>query len=260
MREQGSMQEGAIKRRAKGLDRAFDILDFLKEQGKPLRPIDIASGLGSPKSTIYELVESLLERRILEPAGQDGQVYLGRQLYFLGQAHLRHFDLSREAAISLDEVVEKTGETAQLCLLNGRKYTVALMKEGRRHFRISSDIGESAPLPWTASGRLLLGHLSDQEITALIAPGDFVLPGGEHLPPDRFIEEVRQACSEGFFSFDSIADTFTHCFAAPVTDSRGLCVATLCIVAPREDAKTHYREYRQALIDSANGLARRIND
>jgi len=254
------MPDDTIKRRAKGLDRAFDILDFLKEQGKPLRPIDIANGLKSPKSTIYELVESLLERRILEPAGHEGQVYLGRQLYFLGQAHLRHFDLSREAAASLAQIVEKTGETAQLCLLNGRKYTVALMQEGRRHFRISSDIGESAPLPWTASGRLLLGHLSDEEIIALIAPGDFVLPGGERLPPETFIAQVRQACSEGFFSFDSIADTFTHCFAAPVADSRGLCVATLCIVAPRQDAKTHYREYRQALIDSAEGLARRIND
>ena len=32
------MTEDTIKRRAKGLDRAFDILDFLKEIGQPLRP------------------------------------------------------------------------------------------------------------------------------------------------------------------------------------------------------------------------------
>lgn len=145
------MTEDTIKRRARGLDRAFDILDFLKEIGQPLRPNDIASGIGSPKSTVYELVASLLERRILEPVGKEGHVYLGRQLYFLGQAHLRHFDLSREADHALQEIVRQTRETAQMCLLNGRKYTVALMKEGERHFRISSDIGENAPIPWTAS-------------------------------------------------------------------------------------------------------------
>jgi DNA-binding IclR family transcriptional regulator len=132
------MTEDTIKRRARGLDRAFDILDFLKEIGQPLRPNEIASGIGSPKSTVYELVASLLERRILEPVGKDGHVYLGRQLYFLGQAHLRHFDLSREADHALQEIVSQTHETAQMCLLNGRKYTVALMKEGERHFRISS--------------------------------------------------------------------------------------------------------------------------
>ena len=145
------MTEDTIKRRAKGLDRAFDILDFLKEIGQPLRPNDIASGIGSPKSTVYELVASLLERRILETVGKDGHVYLGRQLYFLGQAHLRHFDLTREADHALQEIVSQTHETAQMCLLNGRKYTVALMREGQRHFRISSDIGENAPIPWTAS-------------------------------------------------------------------------------------------------------------
>jgi hypothetical protein len=32
------MTEDTIKRRARGLDRAFDILDFLKEIGQPLRP------------------------------------------------------------------------------------------------------------------------------------------------------------------------------------------------------------------------------
>lgn len=173
------MTEDTIKRRARGLDRAFDILDFLKEVGQPLRPNDIASGIGSPKSTVYELVASLLERRILEPVGKEGHVYLGRQLYFLGQAHLRHFDLTREADHALQAIVSQTHETAQMCLLNGRKYTVALMREGQRHFRISSDIGENAPIPWTASGRLLLGHLSDQQIVDLIDPDDFILPDGQ---------------------------------------------------------------------------------
>jgi DNA-binding IclR family transcriptional regulator len=254
------MTEDTIKRRARGLDRAFDILDFLKEKGTPLRPNEIASGIGSPKSTVYELVSSLLERRILETVGKEGHVYLGRQLYFLGQAHLRHFDFTREAEVSLAEIVSQTHETAQMCLLNGRKYTVALMKEGQRHFRISSDIGENAPIPWTASGRLLLSHLSDQQIIDLIDPEDYILPDGERLPLDTFLREIRKAGEEGFFSFDSVADTFTHCFAAPVKDERGICVATLCIVAPRADAKSNYSDYRRVLIDSANGLARRVNE
>ncbi len=254
------MTEDSIKRRARGLDRAFDILDYLKEQGAPLRPNEIAKGIDSPKSTVYELVAALLERRILEPVGVQGHVYLGRQLYFLGQAHLRHFDFTREAQRSLDDIVRQTRETAQMCLLNGRKYTVALMQEGERHFRISSNIGENAPIPWTASGRLLLAHLSDEAIAELIDEDDFVLPAGERLPMSTFLAEIRKAGEEGFFSFDSVADTFTHCFAAPVKDSHGVCIATLCIVAPREDAKNHYSAYRQVLIDSANGLARRLNE
>jgi DNA-binding IclR family transcriptional regulator len=80
------------------------------------------------------------------------------------------------------------------------------------------------------------------------------------LPAQAFIAEVRSASAEGFFSFDSIADTFTHCFAAPVQDSQGTCVATLCIVAPRDDARVHYQNYRRVLIDSADRLAWRTRN
>ena len=59
---------------------------------------------------------------------------------------------------------------------------------------------------------------------------------------------------------DSVADTFTHCFAAPVRDAQGVSIATLCIVAPRADASKNYHDYRRVLIDSANSLARRINE
>jgi hypothetical protein len=39
-----------------------------------------------------------------------------------------------------------------------------------------------------------------------------------------------------------------------------VAIATLCIVAPRADAKKNYNDYRRVLIESANSLARRINE
>lgn len=66
------------------------------------------------------------------------------ELYFLGQAHLNHFDFTREADHFLEQIVERTHETAQMCLLNGRKYNVALMREGERAFRISSGVGRTS--------------------------------------------------------------------------------------------------------------------
>ncbi len=73
--------------------------------------------------------------------------------------------------------------------------------EGGRPFRISSDVGERVPIPWTASGRLLVSHLSDAEIKELIPEEDFQLPNGEWLPPAEFIAEVRQASAAGYFTF-----------------------------------------------------------
>lgn len=249
-----------FNRRMRGLDRAFEILDFLRATKKPARPNEIAAGIDAPKSTAYELVNLLIRAGVLEYADRDGRVFLGRKLYFLGLAYQQQFDLTRECRTFLARLAEETRETAQLCMLDGNKYTVVMMKEGVRPFRISSDVGEPVPLPWTASGRLLVSHMSDPEILGFIPEADFVLPNGAPLDPQRFLDDVARARSERFFSFDSLADNFTHCFAAPVYQEGSVCAATLCLVAPKQDAVRHYESYRAALTGMANELSAKLGD
>jgi DNA-binding IclR family transcriptional regulator len=245
----------AIGRRIRGLDRAFEILDFLRERRKPARPNEIAVGIDAPKSTAYELVNLLIKLGVLERVDDDGRVFLGRKLYFLGQAWQAQFDLTRECKAHLARLAQVTRETAQLCMLDGCKYTVVMMKEGARPFRISSEIGEPIPIPWTASGRLLVSHMSDDEILGFIPAADFVLPDGTTLESGTFLDEVHAARRDGFFSFDSIADNFTHCFSAPVFQEGDICVATLCLVAPRDDAAMNYARYRDTLVEEARELS-----
>ena len=244
--------------RIRGIDRAFEILECLHDSKKPLRPNEIAIAIGAPKSTTYDVVGLMLSRGILDRADAEGRVYLGRRLYLFGLSHLTHFDVMRLASGFLDHLSEVTGQTAQLCLLDNRKYVVAQMKEGERHFRISSDVGEPVPLPWTASGRVLVSHLEDKTILKLIPSDDFILPDGKRLGEKTFLKEVAEARVEGFFSCDGTAGRFTHCFAAAVYDEQRACVATLCLLTPREEGLQDHARYKQALIDAARQMTTRI--
>lgn len=252
------MAEDSTNRRARGLDRAFELLDFLRLKREPLRPNEIAAALGAPRSSVYELVNLLLRQGILEYRGGDGRVFLGRRLYFLGTAYAEQFDLMREGDALLLHLAEETRETAQLCMLEGHKYTVALMKEGIRPFRISSNVGEPVPIPWTASGRLLVSHMSDAEILDFIPAEDFTLPDGARLEPAAFLAQVREAAEAGYFTFNSTVDTFTHCFAVPVYDAAKACVATLCLVTPREDGLKNHASYLASLQRAASELSARL--
>lgn len=250
--------EESIGKRARGLDRAFEILDFLRLKRMPMRPNEIAGQIGAPRSSVYELVNLLVRLGVLEYRGGDGRVYLGRKLYFLGTAYAEEFDLMRECDDLLVRIAEETRETSQLCMLEGNKYTVALMKEGLRPFRISSNVGEPVAIPWTASGRLLVSHMSDDEILAFIPPEDFQLPDGSWLETSIFLAEVAKARKDGYFTFNSAVETFTHCFAVPVRDESGICVATLCLVAPREDGLANHAAYLGCLLRAADDLSARL--
>jgi DNA-binding IclR family transcriptional regulator len=251
-------KEDSGNRRSRGLDRAFELLDFLRLKREPLRPNEIAAELGAPRSSVYELVNLLLGHGILEYSGGDGRVFLGRRLYFLGTAYAEQFDLMHEADALLLHLAEETRETAQLCMLEGNKYTVTLMKEGIRPFRISSNVGEPVPLPWTASGRLLLSHLMDEEILGFIPAEDFTLPDGKKLDPAHFLEQVHEAAEAGYFTFNSTVDTFTHCFAVPVYRTGKECVATLCLVTPKEDGLKNHAHYLTSLQRVAQDLSARL--
>jgi DNA-binding IclR family transcriptional regulator len=253
-----TINDELISRRARGLDRAFEILDFLRVRREPVKPNEIAAQIGAPRSSVYELVNLLLRNGILEYAGAEGRIYLGRKLYFLGAAYEHHFDFMRECDRVLEHLASVTRETAQFCMLDGNKYVVARLKEGARPFRISSDVGRPVPIPWTASGRLLVAHMSDAEILEFIPKEDFHLPNGEWLSPEKFIEEVRSASHTGEFTFNSIVDSFTHCFAVPVYDADGICVATLCLVAPKEDGLRNRDAYLRVLIDGASELSEKL--
>jgi DNA-binding IclR family transcriptional regulator len=210
--------------------------------------------MGAPRSTIYELINVLLALDVLEYQGGEGRVFLGRKLFLFGAAYSDQSDLLRQCSELLGEIVEQTRETAQFCLLDGNKYTVAMMKESSRPFRISSSVGERTPIPWTASGRLLLDHMSDEDILAFIPHEDFRLPSGQWLDPAVFIAQARQAARDGHFTFDSIVDSYTHCFAAPVRQPDMTAAATLCIVAPKDDARKNYKVYLDCLKAAADKL------
>ncbi|CAN7614335.1 IclR family transcriptional regulator [Pararhizobium sp. LjRoot255] len=250
--------EDIVSRRTRGLDRAFEILEFLRTKRQPMRPNEIAVEIGAPRSSVYELINLLLRHGMLDYQGGDGRVFLGRKLYFLGTAYADQFDLMRESEDLLARLAEETRETAQMCLLEGNKYTVAMMREGMRAFRISSNIGELVPIPWTASGRLLVAHLTDAEIVDFIPADDFVLPSGKRLDPARFISEVRQATIDGYFTFNSEVETFTHCFAVPVHQAGGQCVATLCLVTPKEDGLRNRQAYLDSLLAAAHELSEQL--
>jgi DNA-binding IclR family transcriptional regulator len=250
--------EDMVSRRTRGLDRAFEILEFLRVKRQPMRPNEIAVEIGAPRSSIYELINLLLRHGMLDYQGGDGRVFLGRKLYFLGTAYADQFDLMRESEDMLARLAEETRETAQMCLLEGNKYTVAMMREGSRAFRISSNIGELVPIPWTASGRLLVSHLTDDEILDFIPADDFVLPSGTRLDAARFIAEVRQATIDGYFTFNSAVETFTHCFAVPVHQADGQCVATLCLVTPKEDGLRNRQAYLDSLLAAAHELSEQL--
>lgn len=242
--------------RQSGVDRVVDILEELLRSRAPVRVGELARRLGAPRSTLYNLVNRLVAAELLETTDEDGAVFFGRAIQLYGAAFAEANPLQRRAGEALDRLAAETDATAQLCALRGNKYVVLDSRGGRGLFRITADVGVPVPLPWTASGRLLLGHLPDAEITALIPAEDYRLPDGRSLAPAQFLADVARARAEGHCVTLGLSDRFTCCLAAPIRDARGQTAATLCFVVPADRDE----DERQALLERLTAAARRLSD
>lgn len=122
-------------------------------------------------------------------------------------------------------------------------------------FRISSDVGVEVPIPWTASGRLLLAHMDDAAIRAFVPEEDWRLPDGRMIEIAGFLADVAAARAQGYAETTALADRFTWCMAAPIVDGRGAINRTLCLVLPVDTPADRGAELLALLRERARGLS-----
>lgn len=243
--------------RQRGVDRVIDIFEALLKRREPVRVGDLARRLSAPRSTLYALVKRLVEAELLALDEDDGAVFFGPAMHLYGTAYAERDPLRRRARDVLDELAAETDAMAQLCALRGDKYVVLDSRSGRGLFRITADVGVPVPLPWTASGRLLLGHLSDDAIRALIPSGDYRLPDGREVDPEAFLADVARARAAGHCVTIGLSDRFTCCLAAPIRGPDGRVTATLCYVVPVDVPGPRRRDLVGRLVDAAVRLSAR---
>lgn len=254
------MGDSTDNARVRGVDRVLDLLKTLHSAGKPLRIGELARHLNAPRSTTYNLVNRLLDGGILEIYDDHSRVFFGRTLHFYGADYLNNHRLSRLASDEVAALARLTGQTSQFCTLNGNKFTVLHMKTGQAFFKISSDVGRDMPIPWTASGRLLVDHLNAETIKTFIPAEDFVLPGGQRLDAEVFCHEVAQAREQNFFATSGLVDDFADCLAVPVRGKSGATLGCMCVIIPRDRAVDDRSRWEDALKDSGRRLTQKLNE
>lgn len=247
----------ATGERRRGIDRVIALLEALLRQHRPSKIGDLARLIGAPRSTTYEIVARLIDADILEACGEGGHVYFGRAAHLFGRAYADANPLFRRVAEILERLAAETHATTQFCGLKGNKYVVIDSRDGGGLFRITTDVGVEVPIPWTASGRLLLDHMSPEEIRAFVPPEDFRLPDGRMLPVESFLADIARARREDRCATTGLADPFTYCLAAPIRDQGGIARTTLCFVIPADTSELRRNELLVRLADEAELLAER---
>ena len=258
MRDAAPAPADQRRSRTSGIERAVQIMDALRDKGEPMTGYELAKAIGAPISTIYTLLEELSVRDMLTRY-QDGRVWLGARLHHYGLAYARNLDLMTVATHEMNNLARIGNECVQICGRDRDMMVVLGMVEGAGHFNVSSRIGTRVPLNWTASGRLLVGHMAEDECAAFFMKNARPSPTGRAVTdPVELARSAKDAFGKRVAIQIGESDFSVACIAAPIRDGEGACIATLSLVVPEARARDQVEHYvqlvQQAALKIENGL------
>lgn len=153
------------------LDRGLGILRLVA-QHRRMPVAGIADALGLSRATAYRLVERLRDEGWLISEGHGGPVRLGPTAAQLAAAALESVNLRDVAIPVLRELVEATGETANLAVPNGAEMVFVAREQPVRTVSVVAYTGSTRPFHTTSLGRAYLMALPAPRRAELVTDAD----------------------------------------------------------------------------------------
>lgn len=216
------------------VSRALDILELLLSNDSVSAP-EITERLGLPRTTVHELVQTLVERGFVEAVQDTPRRYrLGLRLFELGNAYAAGLDLPREAAAVAAEVSASCRETVHVAVRDGADVVYVAKADSTHSVRMVSTLGGRLPAHLTAVGKTLLAALPDAELARLYPPGrDLATMTPASLRTPAALRRELARVRERGLAFDRCeSNPDVNCVAAAVRDHRGATVAALSVSVP----------------------------
>ena len=155
-------------KRVPAIDKCFAILELLAQSKEPMGISSIAGKLDLNKSTVFNIVHTLMDLDVLDNQG-DGKYVFGTRFYVLGNMAGKRSELIQTAHPYLETINEKTKLSAFLGFRSDSQVILIDKVDSAYGIKLSSEIGMRMPVLAGAGIKAMLSQLSDEEIDEILA-------------------------------------------------------------------------------------------
>jgi len=242
------------------VERAADILmHFASSPSPDLGVTEIAEELGLSKAAVHRVLASLRSRGLVDLDERTRRYSLGLSAMKLGLTYLERIDIRRIARPYLQELSDRTSETATLSIPVGDRHRIYVDQvTPTREVIMAVPRGEPYPLHAGASSRALLAFMPEERIEAYINSGPLEsLTARTIIDPQRLREDLEMVRKQGWAQSTGERKNGAASVAAPVRNHEGYAVAVVSVCGPMERFQTEIDDCREALLHTARVLSRR---
>ena len=150
------------------IQRAAAILRSFTEAEPELGVSELSRRLELHKSTVSRMIATLQAEGLIDQNPKTGKYRLGLGLVSLAGVALGRLDARTVAQPHLNDLVAKSQETVNVTTLDGKECVNIERIASPQPIQYIGWIGRRSPLHCTASGKLILAHMTAEERTAVL--------------------------------------------------------------------------------------------
>lgn len=212
--------------------RVLDILEYLAaSKGGGSTLTELALALNAPKSSLFPILRTLLDRKYIQLDRQSNRYYIGISSYALGASFTGNQSAMDFILNVMESVVKSCKETCQLGVLDRGNVLYIRKVDSPQPIRMISHVGNRLPANGTAIGKALLSGLSNEEVRGLYADGLPRLTNHTIVDFDTLLDQLEEIRKTGIAWEREESTDQLYCWAVPLYRG-GRIFASLSVSVP----------------------------
>ena len=212
--------------------KALGVLDRVAAFGRPVRFSELLEGSPYPKATLYRLVQTLTQQRMLVHDPESGTYAPGLRLVRMAHAAWAQSSLAPLARRHLDALAADMDAVAHLAQLDGGSVLYLDKRAPARAVAMYSEAGKVGPAYCTGVGKAMLAHLPEPALEAVLAQQSWhPYTPSTIAGPDAMRAELAEVRAAGFALDREEHEPGIICAAVPVLGPSGRAQAAVSITS-----------------------------
>lgn len=214
------------------IERAAAVMRCFTEHEPELTLTELSRRVQLPKSTVARILAALQREGFVGKSENTGRYRLGVGLISLAGVALGRLDVRGAAYNFLEELVQRTQESASVSVPDGAEAVIILHMPSPKPVRYVNWIGRRLPLHCTASGKVLLSGMNDERRARVSARPLRRYTGRTIVERAALEVELERVRAEGIALAHEEHEQGYSAIAAPIRNLDGDVVGAISISGP----------------------------
>ena len=229
-----NMPDDILEKRSghtQSVSRALRLLSRLSEEPNGMSLSELARAVELAPSTAHRLLTTLQLERFVR--FEDSRWLVGVQAFNVGSSYMRARDVCFMARPYLRMLMQDTGETANLALIEDDELVYLAQVESSQMMRALAKPGVKAPWSCSAVGKSCLAFMSRPDAERLVGyQGVVQMTAKSHVTEKSLWDDIARVQGQYYAFDDEEHSPGLRCVASPIFDNNAQVIGALSISGP----------------------------